>query len=75
MQPHAVLLADIRDVVDGIEGTQHRGPGSGAHEEGDVALRATVNYQPLQLLWYHTANLVRRDHHAVVCAQTAHRRT
>lgn len=39
MQPQVVLLADVGDLVDGVEGAVDRGTSGGVHEERHVALQ------------------------------------
>ena len=39
MQPHVVLLTDVCDLVDGVEGAVDGGAARGVHEHRDVALR------------------------------------
>lgn len=38
MEPQVVLLADVGDLVDGVERTVHCGTGCGVHEQWHVAL-------------------------------------
>ena len=51
MKPEFVLLADISDRVNGVEGTHDGCACRGAHEERDVALRLLLLDQAVQLGW------------------------
>lgn len=42
MKPHVVLLADVCDLVDGVEGAVDGGAGGGVHIHGDVALETAT---------------------------------
>ena len=74
VEPAVVLLADIGNFLDGIEGADDRGAGRRVHEEGYVALGLALDYQLLEALGYHAAALVARHHHAVVGAEAAYGR-
>ena len=39
MQPHTVLVTDVSDRLDRIEGAQHCGTTGGIHEHGMVTLK------------------------------------
>lgn len=70
MHPAVVLLADIRNRVDIIEGSQHSGAGSGVHKEWNVTLGLALQDQALQLRGDHLAVLIRWHHNAVIGAQS-----
>lgn len=39
MQPQVVFLADVGNLVDGVERAVDRGPGGGVHKQGHVTLQ------------------------------------
>lgn len=49
MEPHFVLLADVRAGGDGVESTQYCGAGSSVHEEWNVSLGFVFSDKSLQL--------------------------
>lgn len=55
VQPAVVLLTDVGDRVDGVEGSKHGGSGRGVHEEGDVSFGLALQDEPLQLGRDHAA--------------------
>lgn len=55
MQPHLVLLANVGDLIDGVEGALDGGAGSAVDEEGNVTFGLTFHHQPLQFGGYHAA--------------------
>ena len=55
MEPDVVLLANVRDGVDGVEGAIDGGARRAVDEEGQVTLALVPNNQLLQLLGNHTA--------------------
>ena len=48
MQPEVVLLADVGDFVDGIEGAEHSRAGRRVHQERDLPVRDALLDQSLQ---------------------------
>ena len=69
MEPDAVLLADVRDGVDGVEGPEDGGARGAVHEEGAAALRQVLGDQLLEVLGPHPPAAVHLDLAAVVRAQ------
>lgn len=63
VQPHLVLLADVGDLVDGVEGPLDGCAGSAVDEEGNVTLGLAFDHQPLQFGGYHAAP----SHNTVQC--------
>ena len=55
MQPEPELLTDIRDGVDGVEGSVDRGAGGAVDEEGREASLSVLQYQALQTVRTHPA--------------------
>ena len=53
MKPDSVLLADVGDRLDGVEGAKDGCAGGAVDEEGKVAFALVTNYQLLQLLGDH----------------------
>lgn len=51
-----MLLADVSDGVKGIEGAHDGGPGGGADEEGNLALRLALLDEAVELGWDHAAS-------------------
>lgn len=47
VQPDVILLADVSDGVDGVEGAIDGGPGRAVHEERQVAFALVTNNQLL----------------------------
>lgn len=47
VQPHLVLLANVGDLIDGVEGALDGGAGSAVDEEGNVTFGFTFDHQPL----------------------------
>lgn len=71
MEPASVLLANVSNVRERIEGAEHSGAGCGRHKEGDLADGLGRGNGALQFAGNHAARLVRRDHDAVVGAEAA----
>ena len=53
VEPDVVLLANVGDLRDGVEGAVDGGAGGGVDEEGQVPLALVEHHQLLQLLRYH----------------------
>lgn len=56
MQPHLILLADVRDLLYGVEGALNCRARGAVDEEGDVALGLSLDHQPLQLRSVHATS-------------------
>ena len=59
MEPDSVLLADIGDRLDGVEGAEDGGAGGAVDEEGQVALALVADDQLLELLGNHSAAMIK----------------
>ena len=55
MKPDSVLLADVGDRLDGVEGAEDGCAGGAVDEEGQVALALVPDDQLLQLFRDHAA--------------------
>ena len=61
VQPDAVLLADVRDGLDGVECAEDRRAGRAVHEEREVALTLVTDDQLLKLFGDHSSAAVIRS--------------
>jgi hypothetical protein len=59
MKPDSVLLADVSDGLDRVEGPEDGGAGGAVDEEREVALALVANDQLLKLLGNHTATILK----------------
>lgn len=71
MHPAVVLLANVRNGIDVIEGAQYSGSSCGVHKERYIALGLALHNQTLQLRGDHSAVLIRWHHDAVISAKAA----
>lgn len=59
MEPHLVLFADVRDLVDRIESAQDGRARGGRDEKRDVPPGFSLQYEALQLGRYHVTPIMR----------------
>ena len=70
MHPDSVPLADVRDVIDGVKGSDDGGAGRAVDKEGLEAPGLVLGDEPLQVSGAHPTSGVHSHLATVVSAQT-----